>query len=477
MTLTHQSTVQTLITNAYLVLEAQAATAQQRAEGMIDVEAAQAAGREINGGWLAISHGRVHSVGRMGEQLPLAGRVIDAGGRVVTPGLVNAHHHMYQNLTRAYAPAVNGSLFEWLTALYPKWAALDEESVYLSTYVATAELLAGGCTTSSDHMYVHPTPKLIDAQVKAVSDVGFRFMANRGSMTRSVEDGGLPPREVVEDEDTILSDSERVINAYHDPTPGAMTRVALAPCSMFSVSESIMRSTAELAEKHDVRLHTHLAEDTDEDAYALEVYGRRPVEYFEDCGWSSPRTWVAHYVYGTEGENRRMAAAGVSATQCPSSNMILCGDSADTKALRSMGMAVGIGCDGSSSADSADLWMETRNALLLARHRDGPDAFTARDALNMATQGSAANLGWSDEIGHLTPGACADVVIWESSSLSQTGVLTDPVEGWLRSGPARAYAAFVNGIERLSQGELLLPGLEGVVADHRHAAQQMQGSE
>lgn len=470
-----ESTVETLVTNAYIVVQSRGASAEQKATGITDVEAAQAAGREIDGGWLAIAEGRVHSMGRMGEPMPPAQRTVDAGGRVLTPGLVNTHHHMYQNLTRAYAPAINGTLFQWLTTLYPKWSVLDDESVYLSTYVACAELLSGGCTTSSDHMYVHPRPNLIDAQISAVSDVGFRFMANRGSMTRSVEDGGLPPKEVVQDEDTILADSERLIGAYHDPNPGAMTRVALAPCSMFSVSESIMRSTAELAEKHDVRLHTHLAEDTDEDAYALEVYGRRPVEYFEDCGWATPRTWVAHYVYGSDGENRRLAAAGVGATQCPSSNMIICGDAADAKSLRGMGMDVGIGCDGSASADSADLWMETRTALLLARHRHGPDAFTAREALNMATEGSAANLGWSDEIGHLRPGACADLVIWESSWLSQTGVLTDPVEGWLRSGPARAHWVFVQGKERLSQGELLLERLNDVVTAHRAAAAHMQG--
>lgn len=468
------STVETLVTDAYIVLEADSASAEQKAAGVTDVQAAQAAGREIDGGWLAISEGRVHSVGRMGEPMPSARRTLHAGGRVLTPGLVNTHHHMYQNLTRAFAPAVNGTLFQWLTTLYPTWAALNEESVYLSTYVACAELLIGGCTTSSDHMYVHPRPRLIDAQIKAVSEIGFRFMANRGSMTRSVEDGGLPPKEVVQDEDTILEDSERLIRAYHDSAPGAMTRVALAPCSMFSVSESIMRSTAELAEKHQVRLHTHLAEDTDEDAYALEVYGRRPVEYFEDCGWATPRTWVAHYVYGSDAENRRLADARVGATQCPSSNMILCGDAADAKTLRSLGMAVGIGCDGSASADSANLWMETRGALLLARFTHGPAAYGARDALNMATLGSAANLGWADEIGHLNPGACADLVIWESDPLTQLGSLTDPVEGWLRSGPAKAWHSLVAGKQLVAEGRPQLANLDAVIRGHTQAATAMQ---
>ncbi len=456
---------ETLIRNAYLILEAQGP----------QPHGGTGQGWEIDGGWIALADGRVHSVGTAAQEPPAAETVIDAGGRVVTPGLVNTHHHMYQNLTRAYAPAVNGTLFQWLTELYPKWAGLDEEAVYLSTYVAAAELLMGGCTTSSDHMYVHPRPQLIDAQISATREIGFRFMANRGSMTRSVEDGGLPPKEVVQDEETILEDSERLIGAHHDPAPGAMTRVALAPCSMFSVSESIMRATAELAEKHDVRLHTHLAEDKDEDAYALEVYGRRPVEYFEDCGWAGERSWVAHYVYGSEEENRRLAAAGVTATQCPSSNMILAGDTADARALREMGMAVGIGCDGSSSADSADLWAETRGALLLGRYRHGPASFSARDALNMSTLGSAANLGWSDEIGHLRPGACADLVIWESDRLSQAGVLTDRVEGWLRSGPARARDTFVAGRRLVAGGELQLAGIEDVLARHRTAAARIQG--
>lgn len=460
--------VDTLITNAYIVLDV-------ATEGPEAQQEALESGREIDGGWIALDAGRVHSAGAGSVQPPAAERVIDAGGRLVTPGLVNTHHHMYQNLTRAFAPAINGSLFQWLTTLYPRWAALDEESTYLSTYVACAELLLSGCTTSSDHMYVHPKPNLIDAQIKATTEIGFRFMANRGSMTRSVEDGGLPPKEVVQDEETILTDSERLISTFHDATPGAMTRVALAPCSMFSVSESIMRKTAELAEKHDVRLHTHLAEDKDEDTYAMEVYGRRPVEYFEDVGWATPRSWVAHYVYGNEEENRRLAAAGVTATQCPSSNMILAGDTADAQALRSMGMSVGLGCDGSASSDSANLWMETRGAMLLARYRNGPSAMSARGALSMATRGSAANLGWADEIGHLRPGACADLVIWESAPLSQAGALTDPVEGWLRSGPASGWCVMVAGKSLVDSGQLQLDALDDVLPRHARAAAQMQG--
>lgn len=447
--------LETVIANAHLVVD----------EGV-----------EIAGGWIALDGGRVHSVGGPGEAEPEAARRLDAEGRLLTPGLVNTHHHMYQNLTRAYAPAINGSLFEWLTTLYPLWARLDEESVYLSTYVAMAELLLGGCTTSSDHMYVHPRPGLIDAQVTASREIGFRFMANRGSMTRSVEDGGLPPREVVQDEDTILADSERLVGRYHDASPGAMTRVALAPCSLFSVSEGIMRATAELAETHDVRLHTHLAEDKDEDVYCQEVYGCRPVEYFERVGWAGPRSWVAHYIYGSAAENARLAAAGVSATQCPSSNMILAGDTADATALRRAGMAVGLGCDGSASNDAASLWLETRGALLLGRYRHGPQSMTARDALAMATRGSARCLGWDDEIGHLRPGACADLVVWETSPVALAGALSDPVEAWLRTGPSRAWYTLVAGRPLVSRGELQLRNLEDNLRRHARAAAAMQAA-
>lgn len=433
-------------------------------------------GRELPGGWIALTGGRVAAVGAADEPTPEAAERIDAGGRMVTPGLINTHHHMYQNLTRAYAPAINGSLFDWLTALYPVWAQLDVDDIEISTYVAMIELLMGGCTTSSDHLYVHPRPGFVDAQVRAAREVGMRFVATRGSMTRSVEDGGLPPASVVQDHDAIMADAEAVIAAHHDPSSGAMVRIALAPCSPFSVSERIMVSSAELSARTGVRLHTHLAEDHDEDDYCAEVYGCRPVEYLERVGWAGERTWLAHFIYPSETEVARLGRAGVSATQCPSSNMMIGHGTMDALRWKELGMTVGLGCDGSASTDSASLWMETRNALLLGRLRNGPTSMQARDALDLATRGSAQCLGWEDEIGHLRPGACADLVVWETHPVALAGALTDPVEGWLRTGPARAWHTLVAGEVLVRDGEPIAPALGEMLRAHRRSAERLQAA-
>lgn len=430
-------------------------------------------GWEIANGWVAIKDKRVHSVGKAGEE-PAALKTISAGSRLVTPGLVNAHHHMYQNLTRSYAPVTNGSLFEWLTGLYPLWAGLTEESVYFSTFVAMTELLMGGCTTSMDHMYVHPKPRLIDAQFRAAGDIGFRFYATRGSMTRSVENGGLPPASVVQREDDILDDSIRLTETFHDASPGSMRRLALAPCSLFSVTERIMSESARLADKYDLRLHTHLAEDPEEDTYCAEVYGCTPTEYFERVGWASKRSWVAHFIYPSEDEIGRLAHAGVCATQCPCSNMLIGGGSADVMGLRARGMRVGLGCDGSASTDHASMWLEARTALLLGRYRNGPSSMSARDALDVATRGGAACLGWDDEIGHLRPGACADLVVWSTSDVALAGAHTDPVEAWLRCGPATAGTTIVNGKILVEEGRPVMPELGDVLREHARHSRRMQ---
>ncbi|MFU0507025.1 8-oxoguanine deaminase [Pseudaminobacter sp. NGMCC 1.201702] len=430
-------------------------------------------GWEIANGWVAVKDKRIHSVGKAGEE-PAAKRTISARDRLVTPGLINAHHHMYQNLTRSYAPVTNGSLFEWLTGLYPIWAGLSEESVYLSTYIAMTELLMGGCTTSMDHMYVHPKPNLIDAQFRASTDIGFRFYATRGSMTRSVENGGLPPASVVQREDEILDDSVRLVEKFHDASPGSMTRVALAPCSLFSVTERLMSESARLAEKYDLRLHTHLAEDPEEDRYCAEVYGCTPTEYFERVGWASKRSWVAHFIYPSDAEIGRLAHTGVCATQCPCSNMLIGGGSADVMGLRARGMRVGLGCDGSASTDHASMWLEARTALLLGRYRNGPSSMSARDALDVATRGGAACLGWEDEIGHLRPGACADLVVWSMSDVALAGAHTDPVEAWLRCGPATAGITVVNGKVLVEEGRPVMPELAGVLREHGRHSRRMQ---
>jgi len=436
--------------------------------------------RELSGGWVACRDGFVTAVGAAPDPPPPAARVLRADGCLVTPGLVNTHHHIFQNLTRSFRPATSASLFDWLTTLYPRWALLDEEASYLAAWVGLAELALGGCTTTSDHLYVHPAGggDVLGAEIAAAREVGLRFHPTRGSMSLSAKDGGLPPDSVVQDEDTILAESEAAVAAHHDPSPGAMVRVALAPCAPFTVSPDLMRRTAELAERLDVRLHTHLAEDPDEDRYCLERYGRRPIEHFEDCGWGTDRAWVAHCIYPDEAEVARLGAWGTGVAHCPSSNMMIGGGGiAPVAEMRAAGVPVGLGCDGSSSTDCASLWLEARGALLLARQRGGPTSFTARDALELATRGSAACLGRLGELGVLAPGAAADLVAWKLEGPAFAGALTDPVEALLRCGPVAAHHTVVAGRPVVEDGELRVPGLEEVLARHRAAAARIQGVE
>ena len=432
--------------------------------------------REQPGGWVAVTNGQVSGIGEAGFEPP-AREVIDATGCLVTPGLINTHHHIYQNLTRSFAPAVNTNLFGWLTALYPVWAGLDEEAAYLSAWVGLAELALGGCTTSMDHLYVHPRGggDLLSAEIAAATDLGMRFHPTRGSMSLSQKDGGLPPDSVVQDDDTILADSEAAVARHHDPSPTSMLRIALAPCSPFSVTPELMTRTAELAEKLDVRLHTHLAEDADEDRYCLEVFGRRPVDQFEEVGWGTSRSWVAHCIYPDQAEIERLGAWGVGVAHCPSSNQVIGGGLAPVAEFRAAGVPVGIGCDGSASTDSASLWLETRGALLLGRLRHGPASMTARDALEMATLGSAACLGRQGEIGELTLGACGDVVVWPLEGFQYAGALTDPVEALLRCGPNAPRHTVVAGQAVVRDGQLVNPGGEDVLTRHRVAASRLQG--
>ena len=441
------------------------------------VATCDAAGRELAGGWVAVTGGVISGVGASGDPEPGADAVLDAGGCLVTPGLVNTHHHIYQNLTRSYGPAVNGSLFTWLTTLYPLWARIDEEAAYLSAWVGLAELALGGCTTTMDHLYVAPRGggDLWTAEITAARAVGLRFHCTRGSMTVSEKDGGLPPDSVVQDDDEVLADSERLVKLHHDPSFGAMVQVALAPCAPFTVSPALMRRTAELAEKLDVRLHTHLAEDPDEDTYCMERFGRRPVEQFEEVGWLTSRSWVAHCIYPNDAEVARLGAAGVGVAHCPSSNMLIGGGGfAPVREFRAAGVPVGLGCDGSASTDSASLWIESRAALLLGRQRKGPTGMRAREVLDMATRGGAACLGRSGEIGELTVGAVGDLVCWPQEGPLYAGALTDPVEAWLRCGPAAARHTVVAGRVIVRDGTLTVPGVEEKLREHAAAAARIQ---
>ncbi|MCZ7534684.1 MAG: 8-oxoguanine deaminase [Acidimicrobiia bacterium] len=431
--------------------------------------------REISRGWVAAHGGAVAAVGLPGEE-PEATQVIDAHGCLVTPGLINTHHHIYQNLTRAFAPALDGDLFQWLQTLYPIWTRLDEEAAHVSTWIGCVELALGGCTTTMDHLYVHPrgAGDLITAEIRAAGEVGLRFHATRGSMSLSAKDGGLPPNSVVQDDDEILADSERLVAMHHDRSPGAMVQVALAPCSPFSVTPQLMRATAELAERLDVRLHTHLAETAEEDAYCLEHFGRRPIEHFEECGWGSDRAWVAHMVCPDDGEISRLGAWGTGVAHCPSSNMLIGAGLSPVGELRAAGVPVGLGCDGSASTDCASLWMEARNALLVGRLRNGASSMRARDALEMATRAGATCLGRDGEIGVLAPGACADLVVWPLEGVQFAGALSDPLEAWLRCGPVAARHTVVNGRLVVADGEPTHPHVSEMLDRHRAIATRWQ---
>ncbi len=439
--------------------------------------------REVSGGWVSVAGNVITGIGDRRSE-PTAkeigdAEVVDATGCLVTPGLINTHHHIYQNLTRAYLPATNGTLFQWLTTLYPVWSQLDEEAAYLSAWIGLAELALGGCTTSMDHLYVHPKGggDLITAEITASQELGFRFHPTRGSMSLSVKDGGLPPDSVVQTDDEILADSERLVGLHHDRSFGAMTRIALAPCSPFSVTPRLMTATAELAERLDVRLHTHLAEDPDEDTFCLETFGRRPIEQFEEVGWGTDRSWVAHCIYPNAEEIARLGRWGTGVAHCPSSNcMIGGGGIAPVRAYRAAGVPVGLGCDGSASTDSASLWMEARNMLLLGRLREGPGSFSARDALEVATRGGASCLGRDGEIGQLRVGAMADIVVWPLGGVLFAGAHTDPVEGWLRCGPFAPRHTIINGRFVVRGGQLINPALESRLADHRRVALRWQAA-
>jgi cytosine/adenosine deaminase-related metal-dependent hydrolase len=430
--------------------------------------------REISGGWIAIIDGLVSAVGD--GPAPDAVKTIDATDCLVTPGLVNTHHHLYQNLTRAFPAMTDKPLFGWLQSLYPLWRAIDTESVYVSAWVGLAELALSGCTTSSDHLYLHPhgAGDLLTAEIEAARDLGIRFHPTRGSMSLSEKDGGLPPDDVVADDDEILAASEAAVLRHHDRSHGAMTRVALAPCSPFSVTEDLMVRSAELAERLDVRLHTHFAENAEDDEFSLATFGCRPMEYLERTGWCTDRTWVAHCVMPNHNEIQRLGAAGVGAAHCPSSNMILSSGIAPIVDLRAAGVKVGLGVDGSSSADSGSLWLEARQAMLLAKLRDGADAGTARMALEVATLGGAGCLGREGEIGVLEVGAVGDVAVWSLDGPQFAGALADPIEAWLRCGPTGARDTVVHGELIVANGMLVSSRLEEMLGAHATLSRKIQ---
>jgi cytosine/adenosine deaminase-related metal-dependent hydrolase len=432
--------------------------------------------REIPGGWIAIAGGFITAIGSSVDPLPEAKETRDASGCLVTPGLINTHHHLYQNLTRAYPPMTSSPLFGWLQTLYPLWRVLNEESVYASAWVGLAELALSGCTTSTDHLYLHPRGggDLLTAEITAAQDLGMRFHPTRGSMSLSQKDGGLPPDDVVQQDDEILSECRDAVERHHDRAFGAMTRVALAPCSPFSVTKDLMIRTAQLAEELDVRLHTHFAENSEDDEFSLATFGCRPFEYLQEVGWLSDRTWVAHCVMPNPEEIVQLGRAGIGAAHCPSSNLILASGISPIVDLRRAGVHVGLGVDGSSSADSASLWLEARQAMLLAKLRNGADAADARMALEVATIGGAGCLGRLGEIGQIAVGQVGDIAIWDVTGIRFAGAIADPIEAWLRCGPVSVRDTIVHGKFVVRDAQLVSSKVDEMLTVHTKLSRQMQ---
>jgi len=424
--------------------------------------------QEIADGWLLVRDGLIAELGS--GVPPTADEVISAGNCVAVPGLVNAHDHMYQWATRGYAP--DGTLFEWLRTLYPIWARLDADIVHAAARAAMARLLLSGCTLSTDHHYVFPRGQvgIFEALVDSARELGLRFHPCRGSMSLGESRGGLPPDSLVEVEDAILADTEAMIKRFHDPSPGSMCRVVVAPCSPFSVTPELMRESAALARRHGVRLHTHVAETLGEERFCIERFNRRPLELMEDLGWTGDDVWYAHGIHLDDAEVVRVAEAKIGIAHCPSSNMRLGAGACRVEDLLRAGAQVGLGVDGSASNEDANIATEMHQALYLARVRaairerdDAPTALDARGAWRLATAGGAACLG-RDDCGTLEVGKCADVALFRVDDLAHAG-MADPLAGLALAPPARAEAVVVNGKVVVRDGRLLTADEDEVARD------------
>lgn len=407
-------------------------------------------------GGIVIQNDLIVELIRAGEQpLQAVDEVVDAHEHVLIPGLINSHHHFYQTLTRAFPAALNKNLFPWLQSLYPVWARLTPEMIATSTQIALCELLLSGCTTASDHHYLFPNglEHAIDIQVEQATELGIRVHLTRGSMSLGEDQGGLPPRTTIQTDREILDDSQRLIKAYHQYEDGAMTRIALAPCSPFSVSEKLMRATADLAQELDVRLHTHLAETHDETDFCIKMFGVRPVDYLERVGWLNNRTWLAHGIHFNDEEIARLGKANVGIAHCPSSNMLLASGQCPTIALQEAGCPVGLGVDGSASNDGSNMIGEVRQALLLQRLRYGAEEITHQKAFQWATIGSAGCLG-RDDIGEIAVGKQADIALFKLDEIRFAGA-GSPVAAILLCGATKADKVMVAGKWRVLEGQIV----------------------
>jgi len=435
--------------------------------------------REIADGGVFVRDNVIETVGPSAELPTTADEVIDASDQVVIPGLVNTHHHMYQSLTRAIRQAQDRELFGWLQTLYPIWAGLTPEMTRVSTQTAMAELLLSGATTSSDHLYIYPNGTRLDDSIEAAAEIGMRFHAARGSMSVGQSQGGLPPDRVVEREDAILKDTQRLIERWHNPGRFAMQRIVVAPCSPFSVSRELMRDSALLAREHGVSLHTHLAENDNDIAYTREKFNCTPAEYAEQLGWLGRDVWCAHCVMLDEAGIRLFARTGTGVAHCPCSNMRLASGIAPIRAMRDAGVPVGIGVDGSASNDSGHMLGEVRQALLLQRVAHGPEkgpsAMTAREALEIATRGGAQVLN-RDDIGHLAPGMAADIVTVPLDEIGMAGGLHDPLAALLFCHVPRVKHSIVNGRVVVRDGRLTTLELPRLIEQHNRLARDLAGA-
>ena len=439
-------------------------------QGAAAVVTMDGARREIAGGDVLIRGGVIAAVG---VGLHTSGEELRAAGCVVTPGLVNTHHHLYQTLTRAVPGGQDALLFGWLKTLYPIWARFGPEEMFTSAQVGLAELALSGCTLTSDHLYLYPNGARLDDTIAAAAEVGLRFHPTRGAMSIGESEGGLPPDSLVEREAAILEDCIRVVDAFHDPRPGAMVRVGLAPCSPFSVSRALMRDAAVLARDKGVMLHTHLAENDEDIAYSLAKFGCRPGQYAEELGWTGDDVWHAHCVKLDGAEIDLFARSGTGVAHCPCSNCRLGSGIAPVRAMRDAGVNVGLGVDGSASNDAGNLVAEARQAMLLQRVSLGADAMGVREALEIATLGGARVLGRSD-CGSLEPGKRADVAIWDLSGIEAAGSW-DPVGALLLCGPTRVRDLFVEGRRIVAEGQMASIDLPRVIERQNRLAARLMG--
>ncbi len=424
-------------------------------------------------GGVYIVDNAIQQVGPSAALPQQADQVIDARGMIILPGMVNTHHHFYQTLTRNVPAAQNANLFTWLRTLYPIWARLTPEAIFVSTKIAIAELMLSGCTTSSDHTYIWPNGARLDDQIQAAVEMGLRFHAARGSMSVGETQGGLPPDQVVEDEAAIIRDSRRLIEQYHEADRFGMVRIVLAPCSPFSVSPALMRESVALARAYGVHSHTHLAETLDEASYCTATFGRTPVELAEELGWVGPDVWHAHMVHPGSNEITRLGQTRTGVAHCPTSNMRLASGIAPVRALQQAGARVGLGVDGSASNDGSHMLAEARQSLLLQRVMGDPAALTAVDVLRLATRGGAAVLG-RDDIGYLAPGMAADVIGYRLDTLGFAGgAVHDPRAALIFCQPPTVDLSIINGRVRVADGQLLYVDLPPLIERHNALARAM----